>query len=400
MSSQQFEASDLDRILVRGFSISSDDERRRQATGFLQSLGLIELSEQWLYRCVKTTDEDYRDLYSEELRCEGVLRARAPRGERDCPECGRRIDLEKKTGELYIVVEHILWDKIADKVFEQAELDIRQASPGMYVTDMGNDVSVSIAFPETIGRNEFFSYDAMGGNLLAITRLAGASEYVSVISPGEALLVPDRLRNKVQQVCWMPPVVGVEKSPLFCALDELDGDRDWRFFETELIPFFLEWAQEAAEKLRLYLNQLWQNRRTIAGSLVVRVGGARHPDIRLIPKWEYLEKVFLNNQIFDTKCYRVSRAVSSREFDQAVAHRLLAPGNPESMIIITKTDRVTVWEDVVALSERDGIWPIVIIPKKLLVELARVVEADEAMEHMIRRYLRDLSLEDEVEANM
>lgn len=171
------------------------------------------------------------------------------------------------------------------------------------------------------------------------------------------------------------------------ALDQLNGRQDWRFFEQELVPLFLARAQNAPERLREYFNFLMLNQDNISGALIVNVGGPSRPDIRSIRKHEYLNSAFESGQAYDAKCYGSDSPITTTEFDQATRYLWTDPGKPSSVVIITKTDRVTVWDEVLRMRERMGHGSIIIITKKLLVELANVIGAADALVDHIDQYL-------------
>ncbi|MBN1310779.1 MAG: hypothetical protein JXB30_05105 [Anaerolineae bacterium] len=359
----------------------------------LLEIGVITTREHTYVRCAYPDDYDYQERH--DLACEGVVEIDPAEDEYYCPVSGDPIgDIERKTR--FVEYEITLSPDGIERYLDQAlgcleAVDaVEKVGPAAFQVQVKERPLLSVVVADYAGVRRrsaglFFAEPTLyviaspiNDPLKTVLDELQYMQMAEILS-SSASVVQERLRVAAIPIPGRTSLLETEAR--FDAMIVRYGKRAWQFFEQQFVPALMLHATQNPALVQGYLETLKRLSGTIFGEYYVPIGGAGLPDLRMIDKFELMNRVFGGKATGDAKCYP-SSTLSYHDV-VTVNYQLDAdPTGAETALIFVSGDDVasTAWNAVMQLKQQHGAWKVIILTKYLLLELISALEATHLLE--------------------
>jgi hypothetical protein len=382
LSDLKVDVQDINRLFRSGRLVYPESEEFKIAKA-LEGKKLIALHEEQFVKCVREGDDDFQELEDTQLDCWGYIVVTSPvvsAGEGFCPECGRRVGLQrKKIFNRYRIVTDIpgvvtYFRGILGEIAGQC--DDGETYGVLLCNYAGERIRTCIV--DICESDFYFSWSSISSSpilYVLIDPLKGdATEDTDSrvqLSIAELLLndVPTKL---VQQKLLSAVEIAKDRNTLFRSIDELESDFEsflGHLTPTDFEAFITKFADRARsnpQSLESYERKLNRLRDSLLGAIVRQIGGTGNEDAMVEPKYEYLQPFFSSKSTYEMKKY--SGTVELSDLRELLDHCLTA--NTDGIIYTSgNLVRGTVWNRIRRIKNNEQKWRFIVIDRNLLLEL-------------------------------
>ncbi|MBL0385304.1 hypothetical protein JJB07_01480 [Tumebacillus sp. ITR2] len=304
-----------------------------------------------------------------------------------CRNCGEDLELFLDSPQSEFEITKINYRKImqdcCDKIIASGVIrEYNELGNGVY-TLIGDDITgvlvfncinldIGVAIQQIMVGEKFFCVDIDGESTINTS-----VHYCKKYSVQECLEADDvTLRSDLKYLPNSSQVNALmeKRNQVRSSLTELAKKITWQTYEGPFTDFVISKIRGSHRKFVEF--QYVVSNHPAYSTIQVQVGGAGRTDYRLIQMNSYLDILFDKSVIIDAKRYSTTE-INNGVLEKIEHHIAHDPTDPRRALIITSTDHITCWDELINWYNMTGKYKIVVLTPQILAFILCFFELEE-----------------------